>query len=766
MPSLSQPRTSSDASRTRVAIELFGVALLAGLVRALPWGSVFHGNMVVFAPADAMYHVRRAYYTFVSWPDVLLFDSYVNYPDGAPIPWPPLTDFLAGTLAVLVADDDLGFETILAWWPPLVGALGAIPIYFITREIASRGAALGAVLFYALLPISVIYGRVGNPDHHVAVAAVGATLLLLCVQLVRPDDDARRIAGLSIALGIVRAALLMTWHGSLLYIALAESTLVVAAAFSGRHRLHAAHAASALLTLGIVAPILSVFPEPLGGLYSSIAPSRLHLIAIAAVVVVAGAGWWRESGAPAERSGFARLSLLAAVGLAFGVLVLALPGPREGLEPAFRFMTMTDAAGSQTAEQFPLFAGAGKAAAQSAIELWGFFAYLIPLLPLALFAWSHVGVPHDRRYATLVLAAWAAFFGFLTITQRRYGNDLSATASVGFAVMGALAARGLRQRFRVSEIRSAAIVLAIGAALIAPPVLSLYMPWGRKSFAKLTVDDYRKIPPGTVGWSLYRFLVMVRGATPPTSGYVSAEGVPEYGIASHANLGHAIQWVARRGTPTDPFWEYIGPQNWNRAFGLLAARDEARAVELADELSARYIVVAGGSKQGGLGERLYSSDGARRGAWPALTHFRHITEGPLGGAGIHELGGRHAAREAGTHDVPYKLFEVVEGAQLEVASTAGSEVEASLTVTTAVGRRFVYSTRSVSGAEGIAHLRLPYSSYRPGDAVHGANASSYRTRGAPFWAIAIDGKRVGRIAVSESAVLGGEMLRFRADQPL
>ena len=133
----------------RVAIEFALAVLFSGLVRALPWASVFHGNQVIFAPADAMYHVRRSYYTFVSWPDILLFDPYVNYPDGAPIPWPPLTDFLAGSLAAFLAVDDHGFETVLAWWPPLVGALGAIPIYFIAREVANRGTALGAVAFYA-----------------------------------------------------------------------------------------------------------------------------------------------------------------------------------------------------------------------------------------------------------------------------------------------------------------------------------------------------------------------------------------------------------------------------------------------------------------------------------------------------------------------------------------------------------------------------------------------------------------------------------------
>ena len=90
------PAATADERGPGDWLAAFGVAALALLVRSLAYANVFHRGDVVFAPADAMYHVRRAYFTYESWPRVLLFDPYVNYPDGAPVPWPPLTDVVAG----------------------------------------------------------------------------------------------------------------------------------------------------------------------------------------------------------------------------------------------------------------------------------------------------------------------------------------------------------------------------------------------------------------------------------------------------------------------------------------------------------------------------------------------------------------------------------------------------------------------------------------------------------------------------------------------
>ena len=79
-----------------IGLSLLAISGLAFYLRALGFEWVFVGYEVVFPPADAQYHLRRAFFSFVNFPTVLLFDHYINFPDGAAVPWPPLFDFVVG----------------------------------------------------------------------------------------------------------------------------------------------------------------------------------------------------------------------------------------------------------------------------------------------------------------------------------------------------------------------------------------------------------------------------------------------------------------------------------------------------------------------------------------------------------------------------------------------------------------------------------------------------------------------------------------------
>ena len=54
------------------------------------------------------------------------------------------------------------------------------------------------------------------------------------VKLVSPRAEGRRLIALGAALAGVRLVLLLTWHGSLLYLVLAEAVLLVSAALLRR----------------------------------------------------------------------------------------------------------------------------------------------------------------------------------------------------------------------------------------------------------------------------------------------------------------------------------------------------------------------------------------------------------------------------------------------------------------------------------------------------------------------------------------------------
>ncbi|MCS5637543.1 MAG: glycosyltransferase family 39 protein, partial [Myxococcota bacterium] len=340
--------------RGGVLLALGSIMALAVAIRSLGFEFVFVGDHVTFPPADAQYHLRRALYTFVHFPAVLLFDPYINYPGGAPVPWPPLFDFLLGGAARLLADDHAGFERVVAWAGPLCAALALIPIYLAGRLLDSRRAGLAAALCYACLPASVTYSRVGNPDHHAAVSLLGAWLLLACLGLSRKGRAQASVGRWGLLLGASELALLCTWHGSLLYLGLANGLLLAAGLFASAPRSLFAQALAALVSAAALVPLILVSPRPLGGWFSAIALSWLHVLAMVSVALVAAFAAWFEVRAPGRSTGW-RFAAAGLAGLMLAAVAALVPAIREGFEPAFRFLTQTDQVGMVTGEQNPLF---------------------------------------------------------------------------------------------------------------------------------------------------------------------------------------------------------------------------------------------------------------------------------------------------------------------------------------------------------------------------------------------------------------------------
>ncbi|MDG2333104.1 MAG: STT3 domain-containing protein [Myxococcota bacterium] len=724
--------------------------MLALAVRALGFEYVFVGDEVAFPPADAQYHLRRAYYTFVNFPGVLLFDPYINYPGGAPVPWPPLFDFLLGGFARLLADDPRGFETVAAWSGPVCALVTLVPIYWAGRLLGSRGAGLAAALCYAVLPVSVTFSRVGNPDHHAAVAMLGAWLLLACLGLGNASASNQRVRGWGILLALAQFALLLTWHGSLLYLAIANA-LVLATSIAGGGRQGLLAQAGAALACGLaLVPVVLLSPSPLGGTFSSIALSWLHVFATLAVALVIAALWAREA-QRGEMPRVRRLVVVASSALVLGGIALVVPDIREGLRPAFQFLSQTDQVGAITGEQNALFGLESGKHGTDPVRGWGWFAYTIPFAPwLALWLWASPGNSRRSWAALGILGGWTLFFGALTLDQRRYGNDFGPAFSILFGLV-ALNLFGGGRREPTLGIRGrllqASAVCALLFAFLWPVGVGLYAPRAQASWAALEPDA----APGfqasrSVASTLARFMADVRRATPDTGGYLVPGVEPEYGILAHANLGHALQYGARRATATDPFWWYIGPENWRASFSFLAAQEEEEALAWASILRGRYVLTHAEEEMRSVAGQLQNHDGSAQPGRAALGRFRLVVEAPRGGKSLGEI-----FRPRAGESVPYKLFEIVSGASIRVMTAPGERIDLSLELQSNRGRRFTYRASARANDGGEAHLRVPYATdlrTRPGEPASTRPRGLYRieTR-----------ERVAALGVSESDVLeGGE----------
>jgi asparagine N-glycosylation enzyme membrane subunit Stt3 len=661
-------------------------------VRCLALPDVFVDGETVLRMDDSQYHARRAEYTFVHFPDVLEADSYLNYPTGADVPWPPLYDWTLGSIAWLIASDVEQVPRVIAWVSVVFGGLTALLLYVVARSVGNAWEALAATLIFAVLPASTIYSEVGNVDHHAAVAAVGTALLALHTKGAQPG--VRSLPAIHIGLVAARLALVLLWHGSLLYLALAEITALLVLTGSGRREALRAEAFGAAATAALVAPFVWQGGPGLGGPFSPIELSWLH---VAALLAISATAFGAAGSARSWPSVPKRLLRLAVAGGVTAVGLLLVPGLTEGLAFARDYALKETAWIAGNAESQPIFAGG----ATAAFFLFGGFAFLVPLSPLGPLA--RVRIPVHRASA-LILAAFTAAFGALAITQSRYANDFAPAGSVALVLLLSEAGR-LLARWVPRGSAAFAGAAALAGLLLAWPLISAQrerIPRAVAAAQGAPADDRAlRTPHATV----HRFAKLVREATPETRGYFDLDQRPEYGVLSFAGVGHVFQRVARRPTPTDNFGPYLVDSNLVRARGFYELTNEAEAVASSQELGWRYVVTAaaGQPRRGMLLHRLHWADGTGRFGAPRLEHFRLVTEGPPSGVSIGNL-----SQPRPTGDIPYKLFEIVPGALLRVPAEPGSEVSAELAIRTPTRRRFTYRATAQADGEGVARLRVPY----------------------------------------------------------
>ncbi len=723
-----------------IATALLALCVVALAARAIGYERVFlDDGSVVFAIGDAFYHARRALFSFLHFPQILFFDPCINHPDGSVVPHPPLLDWAVAGLARATGSSRAHFEVFAAWSPACLGAASLVPVCVLGWTLRGAGVGLGAAAIYALLPITITYSRVGNVDHHAAQGLLGATLLALYALALDPRTRGRRLALVFAGLCLARAALLLVWTGSLLYLAPGEIAIVLGSAALRRRDLLGAQAWSCLATAALVAPAILLAPVPNGGPWSATELSRLHLAALAAAAAVAGGALGLETLRP---SGSATTAVARALGfaLAVGLALLLVPGLRDGIRPAFSFLAKTDRYTSRVVEQLPLFYEQGRHSLAAGERRMGWFVYLVPFVPLAFVAGANQA---GRGPRALFLVAWSVLFGALALQQFRYANDYAPAGCVGFALLLARGGDWLRSR-------GASVRAAHGAALLAGVVLwSPSVPRHFVPSAQPMAWHWRGQLAGvdrallSIEGTQVRFAQQLAELTPGLACDASARP-PAQGILAHPAIGHVLHHVAERATPADPFGPYIGKQNYLAVLRFFESESEAEALAIAERLRTPFVLSAeeGGEQPGRIVQRLHREDGSARGALAHLERFRLITEGPKGGLPM------SVAFEEGLRGTaPYKLWAVVPGALLEGPAAPGEEVWARLALESPTGRRFVFHARATGDAEGVARLRVPY-----------PTQSSQPTRAlGPYRVRSVSG--TWRVRVPEQAVLAGEVIR-------
>ncbi len=714
--------------------------LAAFLARSIGFELAFldDGSFVYGSP-DAFYHARRAFYSFSHFPSFLIRDPCINYPDGAVITHPPLHDWLIALVSRAFGEDARSFHRVSAWVPVCLGTLTLLPIERLGRRLAGPMVGLGAAAIYAFMPVAISYSRVGEIDHHAAAGLLGAVLLSIYVALLDDDESPRAVHFRFVAVSLSRACLLLVWSGSLLYLIPGELAIVLVATLRNQRRLLIGQAWSSLATIALVAPFVFLTGEPAGGPFSTTELSRFHLLAYAGCGLLCMVWLWIPAwlALPSLRSRAVALALLV---IAIAGLSLAIPGMRDSIGSGLSFIGKSDGYTETVIEQLPLFYEQGAIRRRAGERRMGYYAYLISLVPL-------IYVRQPRRPAlragNSLLFGWSLLFGYLAFEQVRYANDYAAAGCVGFALILAWLHEGLTKR------RFNRTLASLGVVMLA---LLLYWPAIRLQFIPTIGETLRHLRGQssgpdrglhTIGGSQLRFAQQVARMT-PDAGCADALETPSYGILAHPSLGHALHYVAQRATPADPFGPYIGRENFAAVSKFLSTESEEEAVAIAQKLRTPYVATAQISqvdRPTWVSERLQWEDGSAREGLRHLGHFRLIAEGPRGGTPI-SAGLEPSYMRA----MPYKLFELVEGAVLELKAAPGTTVTARIRLHSSEGRRFTFKASGVSAADGRAQLRVPY-----------ATSADQATRPAGRYLVRA-GDRSWRVSVPEAAVRSGRII--------
>jgi hypothetical protein len=211
--------------------------------------------------------------------------------------------------------------------------------------------------------------------------------------------------------------------------------------------------------------------------------------------------------------------------------------------------------------------------------------------------------------------------------------------------------------------------------------------------------------------SFYAFAETIRAVTPETRGYLDASLVPEYGLLALPTFGHSLLWAARRPVSANNLGPYLDAAKFEAAERFFRTTSREEALAIAHGLGARYVLSAarGGLRPDQLAHHLQRGDGSARPGAAHLERFRLVAEGPRGGRPLRLM----FPRGVPARGLPYKLFEVVEGAVIEVPAAPGAWVCAELPLETGVGRALRFRATPRGDADGRARLRVPHPTERP-----------------------------------------------------
>ncbi len=746
-----------------VAILAF-VGVLAWLPRSVeglkhPYSN--EGSTWFSRDPDGLYHARRVERAMAEGA-VAATDPRMNYPEGAPIPWPPYYDgVLAAALAPFAPAEPEArwrwIERATASAPRVFGVLGALLAACAAWRMGGLLAAFVAGVGVALCRGTINYSVVGTGDHHAWVSLLAGASLLVLSQALRPTElaSARRSLAWGALLGALCGLLVGSWVASLLYVL--ELQLVLGWMLWRRSRTAqpglaplgcAMHATAALVLLPAVlaSPWRAEFPWMVVNL------SWFHLaeFALGALVFVPLGHRSLAQGTRAARL-YPALVLVALASIALLGWSLGL-APARGIAEGFDWVARVDRFMDSVQESMPLV---GSRAEEGVLFLA--LGYSVLLVPIAL-GWAAWRALRQREDELLPWVAATALLLPQALQQRRFADALAIPMAVLLGFAAAHVATRLRSR-----------VLALTFALLA---LAAHWPSASSAWRRLSAprDPQLGGPFDPVAGERIA-LEWIRSRT---------SGADEWSVLAHWDRGHVIEWAAGAPSVATNFGSYIGVDSYQDPARFFLGEDLKDARELLVRRHVRFVFAPATLlqlvpsmcriaaperreqllREGSQGQLVLAD------RWYATLASRLLFNGTAvlpNGVPIHdqpEAPGflrlvhvsphrdpRHLDPVTGLRFPVAFVWEHVQGAQVEVRGPRGADVELEIKLEFAASRyRVPWRASARLGDDQRTTFRVPYSTESNGDA----------TLARATWRI---GDRSGTLVIPESSVLEGRVVQ-------
>jgi dolichyl-phosphooligosaccharide-protein glycotransferase len=624
--SLPTPRSTRNDRLLTCGIILAAMAGALAIRIVWPHDTVFVDGNVWFREMDAWYRMRLVDNFIHNFPFVSAFDPYSFFPHGIRTTFHPLTSWLIALPAFVLGGGNPSpalVDACGAYFPPVMGALTVVPVYFIGRHLYGRIAGATAAILIAILPGEFLSrSLLGFTDHHVTEAFFSTMTLLFLMLALREtgktsiclrrpvdalDPAYRRALMFAVLAGVSLGLYLLAWRGGVFVLAILVMYVVIRCFVDYRRGLSGDDLIFVFPIAGAIALLMA--SPTIGAHYMKM----LYVTAMASVIVVPIAlRLLSRLGHRLHWSPFVfAASVVGALGLAFLALVLASPILADYLYNAIDFM-VPSGAHLTIMEMHPLFLPSGVPSLRVA---WTNYTTALAGSLIA-FVFLVRSARRPRGNDVTLFLVWSFAMLFAVLLQRRFGYYYAVSTAVlcGFLVAWLLTlpwvkgqlevisrrvivpaktkSKSAVRAVRAHEAERRAAVLKV-AALVVIIVAVLGVP---------SIDMARNFAtePGlmTAGW--YETLLWLRDNTPeplePDS-YYGLYDVPgggedypypssAYGVMAWWDYGHWITRLGHRIPIANPFQQ--GARSAGRFF---MSQSETDGSVIMDEFGCRYVVV-------------------------------------------------------------------------------------------------------------------------------------------------------------------------------